>query len=142
MTFTGVHQQNKYFCPKAPSLTILCATLLFTTRILKSTTLRGVPEGSAKLPHSYVMPMGNDGSVLFLLSLWQQAGMGKENTLMYSSLSLLSDENTHLHSEDYTARSSSVHLLKHDSIHFPGNCIFIEFMIKYKATPHYVKQTD
>lgn len=60
------------------------------------------------------MPLGNDGSVLFLLSLWQQAGMGKENTLMYSLLSLLSDGNTHLHCEHekVTQYSSASHNLE------------------------------
>ncbi|MEQ2240118.1 hypothetical protein ILYODFUR_011580 [Ilyodon furcidens] len=39
------------------------------------------------------MPLGNDGLVLLLLSLWQQDNMGKENKLKYSLMFLLSASN-------------------------------------------------
>lgn len=61
----------------------------------------------------------------FLLSLWQQAGMGKENTVMYGSLSLLSDGNSHLHwtcqrAPQYTYSSSTGHNLN-------GTCTLLEY---------------
>ena len=96
VTFNGADFRNNYFSHKARPLLSYKeypVWLVFTTCMVQSTTLRGVPEGSAKLPHSDVMPLRNDGCVLLLLSLWQQAGMGKENTLMYSLLSLLPNRN-------------------------------------------------
>lgn len=61
--------------------------------------VRGFPEGSVVLLHSCVMPLGNDGSVLFLFTM-AASWYGGKNTQMYSRLSLLLAENTRSHWTD------------------------------------------